>query len=249
LRLLQANSVARSPTEELAVPDISTIGWVLALLITAGATLVQGSVGMGFAMVSVPALSLIDPRLAPVPQLLVTIPLTMIMAWRERSSIDTHGVGWIIAGRIPGALIGLALLAVATQQVLDAAIAVTVLAGVAILAGGYHIRRTSATKFGAGVASGTTGMIASIGGPPLGLLYSRADGDTVRSSLAAVFTIGLLITLTARTATGNITTTDLWVALGFYKRAGALHELAVEGAFDIESESDAHFALRWTPTD
>ena len=198
--------------KESAVPDISAIAWALALVITVGAALVQGSVGMGFAMVSVPALALIDPQLSPVPQLLVSIPLAITMAWRERGHMDTKGVGWIIAGRVPGALIGVALLTVATQQVLDIAIAFIVLGGVAILASGYHVRRTPGTKFAAGVTSGTSGLVASIGGPPLALLYSRAEGGIIRSSLAAVFTIGLLITLIARSATGNITTTDVKVA-------------------------------------
>lgn len=177
------------------------------------AAAVQGVVGVGFAMVSVPILSLIDPALAPVPQLLITIPLTVAMAWRERHHMDTHGVGWIIAGRVPGALIGLGLLAVATQRTLDVAIAATVIIGVAILASGYHLHRNPATKFGAGVLSGTAGLVASIGGPPLALIYSREEGPTVRASLAAVFTIGLVITLTARAVTGNISGTDVRVAL------------------------------------
>lgn len=40
------------------------------------ATTVQGIAGLGFAMVSVPILALIDPSFAPVPQLLMTLPLT-----------------------------------------------------------------------------------------------------------------------------------------------------------------------------
>ena len=54
--------------------------WILAFVITGGAAAVQGVAGVGFAMIAVPVLALIDPRLAPVPQLLVVIPLTMYMA-------------------------------------------------------------------------------------------------------------------------------------------------------------------------
>jgi uncharacterized membrane protein YfcA len=64
---------------------------ILAFVITAIAATLQGSVGLGFAMVSVPLLTLIDPRLAPVPQLLVALPLSLAIAWRERRSIDLHG--------------------------------------------------------------------------------------------------------------------------------------------------------------
>lgn len=186
--------------------------WALALAVTFVAAALQGVVGIGFAMLSVPILSLIDPRLAPVPQLLITVPLTVSMAWRERRHLEISGVGWIIAGRIPGAVIGVALLAVAVGRALDIAIAVIVLVAVGIIASGRHIERNAGTEFGAGVASGITGLVASIGGPPLALLYTDADGPTVRSSLAAVFTVGLAITITARTISGNITLEDVAVA-------------------------------------
>ena len=164
-------------------------------------------------MLSVPIMALLDPRLAPVPQLLVVIPLALAMAWRERRDLDLTGVGWIIAGRVPGAAIGVALLVVATQTTLDVAIAVITLVGVTIIASGYHVPQTRATKFGAGALSGTTGLVASIGGPPIALLYSREEGPTVRATLASVFTIGLAISVTARAAAGLITRDDVVVAL------------------------------------
>jgi len=191
---------------------MTPLGWGVALLVTFVAAALQGVVGMGFAMLSVPILSLIDPSLAPVPQLLITMPLTISMAWREREHLELAGVGWIIAGRVPGAFIGLALLAVAVGRALDLAIAALVLIAVAIIASGRHVKRNPGTEFGAGVMSGISGLVASIGGPPLALLYTEAEGPTVRSSLAAVFTVGLTFTLVARTATGNITSEDFVIA-------------------------------------
>ena len=195
---------------------MSVVALTIALAITFLAASIQGVVGMGFALVSVPILALIDPSLAPVPQLLITIPLTLTMAWRERRHVDVSRIGWIVAGRIPGAVIGVALLAVATQTTLDVTIAVIVLLAVAIVASGYHVRRTPITEFGAGTLAGVSGMVASIGGPPLALLYSRDDGPTRRSNLAAVFSLGLIVTLTARLATGNISWQDAAVALTLF---------------------------------
>ena len=174
---------------------MSALEWMVALVVTALAAMLQGVVGLGFAMVSVPILSLIDPRLAPVPQLLITIPLTVSMAWRERHAMDLSGAAWIIAGRVPGALIGLVFLAIITGAALDVMIAVIVLIAVAIIASGYHVSRHPGTDFTAGVFSGTSSLVASIGGPPLALLYTNAEGETIRSSLAAVFSVGILITV------------------------------------------------------
>ena len=192
---------------------MSLMVWLIALAITAGAAAVQGTVGVGFAMIAVPLLSLVNPDLAPVPQLLVILPITFVMAWREREAMDLKGVGWIIVGRFPGLALGIALLAVATQRTLDLFIGVVVLAAVIIVATGFHVRRTPTTKFAAGVTSGTTGVVASIGGPPVALLYSDQEAATVRATLAAVFTIGGSLSTTARVATGNVTAQDVRVAL------------------------------------
>ncbi len=56
-------------------------------------------------------------------------------------------------------------------------------------------------------------MVASIGGPPTALLYSGEKAATIRSTLAAVFTIGVLFTITVRLLTGNISESDLSVSL------------------------------------
>ena len=191
---------------------VTPIEWAVALVITFMAAAVQGVVGVGFAMVSVPVLALIDPSLAPIPQLLITLPLTITMAWRERTHVVLKGVGWVVAGRIPGAVIGVGLLAVATQQTLELTIAVLVLVAAAIIASRVHVRRNPATEFGAGLFSGVSGLVASIGGPPLALLYTRDEGPVGRSNLAAVFVIGLMITITARVLSGNIAWGDAGTA-------------------------------------
>jgi uncharacterized membrane protein YfcA len=191
---------------------MSIVAWIIALVITAIAASFQGTVGLGFAMISVPLLSLIHPSLAPVPQLLIALPLTVAMAWRERHAIDLHGFWWLIGGRIPGAFIGVGLLAVASQRALDVFIALVVLGAVGVIATGVHVKRTPASKLAAGVASGTTGVVAAIGGPPVALLYSNEDSDTIRATLAAVLTIGVLTSTTFRYFSGNISWDDVRVS-------------------------------------
>lgn len=209
---------------------MTALAWVAALIVTYFAAAVQGVVGLGFAMVSVPILALIDPSLAPVPQLLITMPLTLAMAWRERNHLSLRGVGWIVTGRVPGAMLGVVLLTLATQAALELMIAGLVLVAVAIIAAGVHVRRTPGTQFGAGLFSGVSGLVASIGGPPLALLYTRDEGPTVRSNLAAVFTIGLSITIVARVVSGNMTWSDAQVAAILFPAlvAGYLTSLAVK---------------------
>jgi uncharacterized membrane protein YfcA len=189
--------------------------WILAVafLVTLAAGLVQGTIGFGLAVVSVPVLGLLDRDLAPVPQLLIALPLALAMVWREWRDLDLSGVGWVLAGRLPGAALGVVLLKVFPDTALDVLIAGLVLAGVAIVATGVAVRLTPITKLTAGIASGTMGLVASIGGPPLALLYRDVEGGQLRSSLNAIFSIGILFSITVRGVTGEISGNDVRVAL------------------------------------
>jgi len=184
-----------------------------AFVVTAVSASLQGTIGFGFAVLSVPVLSLLDARLAPVPQLLLAVPLVAAMLWRERKAVELEGAGIIVVARIPGAAIGLVLLKLLSTRALDLLLGAFVLCAVAILASGATVRRTTATKVTAGVASGILGMVSSIGGPPLALLYRDARGDTMRATLAAIFSIGLLITVTMRALAREISWLDVRVTL------------------------------------
>jgi uncharacterized membrane protein YfcA len=56
---------------------------VLLFAVAAGAV-VQGSVGFGFALVVVPVLTFVRPDVLPATVLLLTLPLSVTMAVRER---------------------------------------------------------------------------------------------------------------------------------------------------------------------
>ncbi len=186
---------------------------LLAALITAGGAAVQSAVGVGFAMVSVPLLAIVDGTLAPVPQLLLAVPLTASMAWRERHAIELRGIGWVLAGRAPGAALGLWLLKTLDGRALDALIGAMVLAAVIVVASKAAVRRTPRAEFAAGMAAGTSGLVASIGGPPLALLYRDDRGEVVRSNLAVIFTVGITVSILVRAGAGEIVGTDVEVAL------------------------------------
>lgn len=186
---------------------------VTAWAITAAAAALQGTIGFGFALVSVPVLALVDPVLVPVPQLLLILPLNAAVVWRERGAVDLGGLGWILAGRVPGAALGLALLAVAEEESLSTAIAIIILAAVLVVASGVSVPRNRTTSLLAGIASGMSGLVAAIGGPPLALLYRSSKGATIRASLGTVFGLGVVISIAARAAASRISGDDILLAL------------------------------------
>lgn len=192
---------------------VSPTELAIALVVTAIGAIVQGTIGIGFAVVSVPILSLVNPVLAPVPQLLLAVPLAFSMTWRERSHIDAGSVVWMLGGRLPGSLIGVVLLGLATQRSLDIGIAASVLVAVAILGAGLTVPRNPVTDFSTGIVAGIMGMVASMGGPAAALLFKDARGPTIRSSLALFFSVGLVVTLLLRIVTDRIAGDDIQLAV------------------------------------
>lgn len=192
---------------------VSAIELIPAMAVIAVAATLQGIVGIGFNVIAVPVLLLIDPVLAPVPNLLLAVPLTVWQLLRERGEIDRTGVAWIIVGRLPGGLIGLWLLLILSDTVLQVTIALIVLGVVFVVWRGVAIRRTRTTEFGTGVVSGITGIVGAIGGPPVGLLYRDAPPSVMRPTVAVVFTVGLLLSIGLRAAGGEMSTDDLVIAL------------------------------------
>jgi len=173
------------------------------------AGLVQGTIGFGYAIVSVPILSLLDARLAPVPQLLAMTPLIVGIFWRERTAADWKGAWWTTIGRFPGTWLGVLLLGAASAQTLDLVVGVIVLGAVFALAGGRSIPRNRWTELTAGLLSGLGAVVSSIGGPPIALLYKDDAGPTVRATLSAIFLVGAVVTISGRIVANEISELDL----------------------------------------
>jgi uncharacterized membrane protein YfcA len=189
----------------------SPLDLVIAWTVSFAAAALQGVTGFGFNMVTVPILTLVNPALTPIPQIMLSLPMTVAAAWRERGDLDTRGVGWVITGRIPGAAIGAVVVTLVAERVLGGIIAVVVLIAITAIGFGAGIDLNRRNRILAGLLSGFTGTTAAIGGPPIALLYRDESGSTIRSSLGAIFTIGMSINLIALGVAGAIQPSD-WMA-------------------------------------
>ena len=57
---------------------------------------------MGFALVVVPALTLVRSEVLPTTVLLLTMPMAATMAARERRAIDVPSLAYLLLGRLVG---------------------------------------------------------------------------------------------------------------------------------------------------
>jgi uncharacterized protein len=186
----------------------------LALVAVMVGSLIQGAIGSGFAFAATPAMVLILPESVPVTLLVLSLPMAVLMALRERKSIDGRGFLWITAGRFPGTFAGAGVLLVIPAASLGVVFGALILIGVAmsVLSGGFEVRR--ATQFSGGVASGIMGTVAGMGSPPLALVYQSKPGGELRSTLAVSFVVGISLSLVVLAFLGEVKAWHLLFALG-----------------------------------
>ncbi|SDJ56999.1 sulfite exporter TauE/SafE family protein [Streptomyces indicus] len=185
---------------------------VLALTVAA-ASFVQGSSGLGFALIVAPVAGILDPGLLPVFVLASMIPLNVYVAWRERDALDLRGAGWITVARIAATPGGLALLWLIPDRSLGLFVGLaTVLAAVvSLLAPAFAPGRSAYVA--AGAVTGLTETATGVGGPPLALVYQHRPPAELRATVALCFLVGELASLLLLFATGEGHAADLGWAL------------------------------------
>lgn len=215
--------------------------------------LVQGVLGFGLAMVSVPVLAWLAPAVVPVGVLVAIMPLVVVQAVRERAHVDLPGLGWALLGRLPGGVVGAVAVAVLPVRGLQLLVAATVLLAVAASATADARTARAARTAGpegpppavrhrsvlvlAGVLSGLGGTTSGIGGPPMALAFRNSGGPAIRSTLATFFVLGALLSFGSLAAVGELTGEQLLagVALLPFVAVGYLAAGAVRGRVDARA--------------
>ncbi|MFB7977032.1 TSUP family transporter [Streptomyces vinaceus] len=181
---------------------------VLALTV-ALAAFVQGSSGLGFALIVAPVAGILDPGLLPVFVLASMIPLNLYVAWRERAALDLRGAGWITAARLAATPGGLGLLWLIPDRSIGLFVGIaTVLAAVVSLAAPAFTPGRAA-YVAAGAVTGLTETATGVGGPPLALVYQHRPPAELRATVAVCFLVGEVASLALLFATGQGRVQDL----------------------------------------
>jgi uncharacterized membrane protein YfcA len=176
---------------------LSAADVVVVLVATVIGASVQGSIGFGMNLVTVPVLAIIEPSALPATAVLLGVPVSIVMVRDEHHAIDRGALGWIVVGRVPGTIIGTAIVALVATSTLSVLVGVVVLLSVVMSLLGTRIDVNPRSCTIAGVESGVMGTAAGIGGPPLALLFQHHKGPVMRSTLAASFFFGTILSLSS----------------------------------------------------
>jgi len=176
-----------------------------------GATL-QGSIGFGLGLISVPMLAHIYQRFVPGPIILAALLLNLLMSYRERESIDIRGLKWPMLGRFLGTFMGAVILTIVPQQKISIVFGLMVLLAVFLSISGLRLSPTPGNEIGAGTLSGIMATVAAIGGPPLALIYQNLNGSQLRGTLSGIFVLGTILSLGALVSVGKFGLQEIFLA-------------------------------------
>ena len=169
------------------------------------AACVQGTIGIGFALIVAPILAFLRPELLPGSLLFLMLPLNLFAVLREHHAFDWQGGGWITLGRVFGTAAGASVLVVLSAPALNLLVG-AVIAAVAVFTMRAPAFSPSWRAFVAvGLFTGISETATGIGGPPLALAYQHQSPDVLRSTVAGCFLLGELVSLGVLATIGRVT--------------------------------------------
>ncbi|MEZ5652401.1 MAG: TSUP family transporter [Burkholderiaceae bacterium] len=177
---------------------------LLANLVVLLGAFVQGAAGLGFAMVAVPLLALIDLDLVPGPAMIGLLTVALIMALQGRHEIRWPDLLRLLPGLVVGSAVGALLLVNLTRTQLAPVLGAIILIGVAAVVSGWRVPLNLVSLTAGGAAAGAMGTIAGIHGPPLAILFSSTRASEARAMIAWAFVLAALLSLASLWIAGRL---------------------------------------------
>ncbi len=171
---------------------------LVCLAVFSGA-LINALSGFGFALVTVPLMTLVvGPKDAVVLSAIVGLVSNSTVLVQNRSKVDRPVAGRLLAGSLVGMPLGVVALSRLADEPLEVMISVVVLGAVVLLATGVTLPQGGPViDVSAGFTSGVFNTSIGIGGPPVILLLAgRGLAKAVfRATSVAVFSISGAVAL------------------------------------------------------
>lgn len=164
---------------------------------------IQGSTGIGLALVAGPALVSVDPAFAPGPLLLVAQLIGLRHIAAEREQADRPALRHALLGLPAGLLGAILVLELVSESVLAILVGTLAATSAAALLAGYQPTRGRRTEIIGGAASTFSGVTAGLTGPPLVIAFNDMRPPTMRAT-TAMFVINIAVVgIASLILTGN----------------------------------------------
>lgn len=193
--------------------DLSVAALAVAMSAVLVGACIQGSFGFGLGLVAAPVLVLIDSSLVPSVVLGIGVPLSYLVAWRERGAVQPRRLSFAIAGRVIGTVFGSAAVVALNQTTLAGLFAFGVLLAVGLSVFGFSVEPHRRALFFAGIGSGFMGTATSVGGPPMALVLQHEQGRNFRASMSVFMAFGATLSFVALVAVGEFGRKSLLLTL------------------------------------
>lgn len=195
------------------ITDLFLIDTFLAMGLIFIGCYIQSTIGFGLAVVTAPLLYQLSHSYIPGPVIFIALILSIINTFTFNSKLSLRGLGLAVSGRIPGSICGALLLSIIHGAALSAFIGILVLIAVGMSLLPIKIQPTPFRLGLAGFLSGVFGTSASIGGPPMALLFQHQEADSIRANLSAFFLVSCLISLAILVPMGHFGKNELLLSL------------------------------------
>jgi uncharacterized membrane protein YfcA len=167
--------------------DIQT--FLLANFILVTASILQMATGVSVGMIIVPFLAMISYTLVPVPIIFASLTLTIMMAYKGREHIDLQNAFPMSMGMLAGIFVAVYLMSKIHFEYLGLVFGLLILLSVFISVKVKNFTLTPAMNYAGGLAAGIMGTMAAVGGQILALLFQNHPLESIKSTLAFLYTL------------------------------------------------------------
>ena len=159
------------------------------------ASVLQMATGVSVGMIIVPFLAMISYTLIPVPIAFASLTLTVMMAYQGREHIDVKNVPQVSLGMIVGILVAIYIFKQTHFEYLGVIFGLFILLSVFVSLKVKSFNLGAGINYGGGFIAGLMGAIAAVGGQVLALIFQNHPLESIKSTLAFLYTIFTIVML------------------------------------------------------
>jgi len=169
--------------------------FLFANFIIAISSILQMATGVSVGIIIVPILAMISFSLVPVPVVFASLALTLLMMYKGREHIDFKNSKEVSIGMILGISISVFILDKIHFDYLGLIFGSFILISVFISLRIKELKLGRSLNYSGGLIAGIMGTMAAVGGQVLALIFQNHKIESIKSTLAFLYTIFSIVML------------------------------------------------------